>query len=307
MNKRGIVIAQRHTTLDGATRHVKLSGLELRKYLLFWDVIDYPYCPAITEETNDNLDLQFLESAKILKRTKLKDTKINLTHAPGAETIAGLHTSSVSYTPKGIVVRFSIPIELSLKAQMNAYIINDQLEPGAWTMAQIASEPRLYEEETVSRPGIEFELYNMLPVPEQDVPLNEIIEFKEKRKDELIEFRCHLDEIYQKIISSADFPRSRNTEITKLEKSISNLDNVLEAAGISRTTTSLRSYLAGDISSIMSAAGGTALLSSFVEMTPLINGAVSVGLYLAAKSLITPRKQPKGHPFLYLSSIRDHF
>ncbi len=306
MDKRGIVIAQRHITANGATRLLQLSGLELRKYLFFWDVIDYPYCPVLSEKTIDNLDLQFLESANVLQRTELKDFNINITPQPGEETIEDLPTSTVTYTPNEMVISMRLPIEVSLKAQMNAYKINDKLEPGHWTMAQLTTEPRLYMQEAVTRPGIEFELYNILPIPEHDVPLNEILEFKERRSDELIELRCYLDDIYQKIVSSADLPRSKITEITKLEKSLRDLDSVLEADGINRTSTSLRSFIAGDFGSIFSAATGTAVLSSFVEMTPLMHGVVNVGLYLAAKKLISPRKQHKGHPYLYLSSARDN-
>ena len=37
-------------------------------------------------------------------------------------------------------------------------------------------------------PAIEVELYECLPIPASDVPLHDILEFKEKRKDELMQF-----------------------------------------------------------------------------------------------------------------------
>ena len=47
-----------------------------------------------------------------------------------------------------------------------------------------------------------MELIRAIPVPAADVPLNEILEFKEKRKDELMIFRAHIDKLVCEIQNS---------------------------------------------------------------------------------------------------------
>ncbi|WP_365828072.1 DUF6236 family protein [Aeromonas media] len=72
-------------------------------------------------------------------------------------------------------------------------------------MAQLSQKP--FYTQSFATTGIEFELYDVLPIPAVDTPFDEILEFKNKRSDELSAFRCYIDEIIENIIASKDIPR----------------------------------------------------------------------------------------------------
>jgi hypothetical protein len=71
---------------------------------------------------------------------------------------------------------------------LRTYIeLNDE-EPGVWALSQ--GEKSLFLEHGLGLfsegSGMSLNLLRAIPIPAKDVPLNEILEFKEKRKDELL-------------------------------------------------------------------------------------------------------------------------
>jgi len=65
---------------------------------------------------------------------------------------------------------------------------------------------------------------NDLPIPSPESSFDDILNYKDKRKDELLEFRSHLDNIYQLILSQPDTERALVTAIANLKKSITNVN-----------------------------------------------------------------------------------
>lgn len=63
-------------------------------------------------------------------------------------------------------------------------------------------------------------LYNALPVPNKDVPLQDIIEFKLSRRDELLTLRLYLDALYQGITISGDGPHAVNAVLASLDRAV---------------------------------------------------------------------------------------
>ena len=57
-------------------------------------------------------------------------------------------------------------------------------------------------------------------MPDKEVPLNEILNFKEKRSSELRSFRLHLERLYQKIAAQPDLQLSILTEKEDFERSL---------------------------------------------------------------------------------------
>ncbi|GEM_PF-6574577 len=70
----------------------------------------------------------------------------------------------------------------------------------------------------------DIELLNCLPVPPNDIRLEEILEFKLKRESELVALRVSLDELYLAIANSNDIPRAKITQIQKLELALKDLE-----------------------------------------------------------------------------------
>lgn len=276
MSERGIVICTPFEVLPtgGIRCGGDIDNLELRKHLLYFDKIDYPDNNLIS--IGSSPDVTFLESAGILRRPRVN------------------FTGTIS-TGNG---------EFFIAAQETIYAKNSNIEPGQWSLGQSSTTP--FFSNGITSQGIEFNLVNMLPIPQGVVPLEDILEFKQKRKDELIALRSHLDDVYQKIISSADIPRSMTTEIQRLEISLKEIDRTLNEASIEKTITNLRSYIGGNFSSTLGAGLGGAGVSSLIGMSPLIAAMASAGLALTVKPILSPRNSGVINPLNYLKSMRYH-
>ena len=103
---------------------------------------------------------------------------------------------------------------------MAGFSLLDQKEPGCWSLARGPNSISFIGDEVVDSRGVLIALYNAVPVPNKDVPLVDILEFKAKRRDELWAFRVHLENVYQKILSQPDFQLSASSEQAQLEKSL---------------------------------------------------------------------------------------
>jgi hypothetical protein len=267
MNKRGIVISTIFETLTSGGICVKgaPNPIDIRKYLLYWDEIDYPTNNLIHIEGSP--DIKFLEECKVLRRSNIRFI--------GSFLIDGL---------------------IFLQTQQRAYEANEKNEKGCWDLAQLSTTP--YYVNSVQKQCLEFELFNCLPVPEHDVPLNDILEFKEKRRDELLELRVYLDELYQSIITSEDPSKAINTALTKIELSLNDIDRTLTESAIKKITKSLKGIISDniDLNGALFCAGAQQY-----------NWAMGLGaFYLIRKLSSTPTIQTNTvkNPMTYIKSIK---
>lgn len=275
--KRGIVISPPFSRLPtggiGVGGH--LSTFEIRKYLLYWDKIDYPDNNFISVDAGS--DMQYLIESGVASRTKVV-FKGNVSSGDG---------------------------EFFLKAQQVAFDKHNQSDPGAWSLAQPVDEP-FFANAQLSQ-AIEYELYNALPVPINDVPLNEILEFKLKHRDELLALRVSLDEMHEAVISSQDIKRATNTQLTKLEQSLKVVDQVLGEYGIGKMMTSLRGYIAGKYGNILTATSFASLVGPFIGIDPVTAGVLGAAIAFAIKPILSPHAPQGTHPLVYINSIRKSF
>lgn len=272
-DKRGIVISPPFTVLSegGFTCGGDPSPADLRKYLLYWDEIDYPDNNLISIGAGP--DLEFLITAGAASRTRVQ------------------FQGSIS-SGNG---------EFFLAAQQAVFDKRDNESPGHWSLAQLSTAP--YFANSTPTISVEYQLWNMLPVPQADVPLNEILEFKLVRRDELVALRVYLDDLYQSIISAADVPRAKSTQIAKLEIALSEVDRVLGESGIAKKMSSLRGFIAGEFTNITGTGLGAAGIAPFIDMSPLAAGAIGAGVAFAIRPVLSPKKHKTLHPLTYVSSI----
>ena len=78
-------------------------------------------------------------------------------------------------------------------SQIQAFIDLEDREPGLWSLAQ--GENSLFLKDRILEPdaGAFLELTRAIPIPDKDVPLNDVLEFKERRVDEMRRLRTELD------------------------------------------------------------------------------------------------------------------
>jgi len=170
---RGLIISNPiHISDDLVSLNGKLDPSELRFSLLYWDKLVHPRSNCISFGGTE-YDEQYLISAGILTQP--------------------------TYLYTGGVME-----EIIFNTYMTAFSDLENREPGVWSLSQ--GEKSLFINNSaanlIDESGISLELIRAIPVPAADVPLNEILEFKEKRKDELMMFRAHIDQLVLEIQKS---------------------------------------------------------------------------------------------------------
>lgn len=188
---RGLVVSP-PIELEGSKLLVKSSNLdpqELRFALLFWDRLVWPSSRAIHFASGP--DEEFLESAKILARP---DYTIN---GDAAQGIA--------------------------MGQMQAFLDLERAQPGAWAMAQGENSLHWKDGFVDVGSGAFVELHRAIPIPTQDVPLAEVLEFRARRRDELLLLRHHLESFVAEIDAATDKSAALQKRLDEIDKACANL------------------------------------------------------------------------------------
>jgi Family of unknown function (DUF6236) len=147
-------------------KSVRLDPQELRFALLFWERLVWPISRAVYIESGP--DEKFLIEAGVMKRPEY--------------TVSG-------DVAQGMAISFR-----------QAFVDLNDKEPGVWAMSSgeksvlIKNAPQILREA-----GLALDLHRAIPVPNVDVPLNEILEFKARRSNSLLNLRTKLDEFAENV------------------------------------------------------------------------------------------------------------
>lgn len=165
--RRGLVVSP-PLVVQGSRIELKdthLDPQELRFALLFWDKLVWPISRSIRFDNNP--DEQFLEINGTLRRPEFTN------HGDGAQ---------------GLV-----------KSQVNTFLDLDRREPGVWSLSQGENSFLIKDKILQEGNGVFVELHRAIPVPDKDVPLNDVLEFRTKRYSELAALRAELDDFVLKV------------------------------------------------------------------------------------------------------------
>ncbi|HDY7983644.1 DUF6236 family protein [Vibrio vulnificus] len=303
--ERGVVLSPQFTRLPTGDVLFKsaVDDFELRKYLTYWDKIDVPKSSFIEFDCHQ---FRLLEASGHLSRTiygeKRYPVGAKISHSHQIY-LGGIFSAEIDDCTNLTINK--VCGEQILKAHEDVYMLRSGKEPGQWSKAQISTD--LISFDAKDKEAIEIELYNMLPVPCVETPLEDILEFKVKRHDELVAFRGYLDEMYQQILGAADIPRARNTQLNRLEQAIRDVDKTMKESKIKVFADSLRSVLSG-LDGIVGTglAVGTTVAASAIGTTPLIAG-LSGAAVIAGIKMIPQSKSTANNDLTYLKSLRSNF
>ncbi len=212
--KRGIVIAGADISANGDSLMVERTGInaeDLRFYLTYFDLIERPVNNAF--HITPSPDEQFLASCKVLSNTVINKM-------PG--TMNG--SFFVDVHDEAFLQKTASSNEVWVKGGAGVSFIDAR------------KSSRIVD-------VVEMSLYELLPCPIETVPLAEILEFKDKRADELLAFRAHLDEVYECVTSSGDIPRANSAALTRLSQSLSDLSKVVEPSFSYKLVSGLRVHI----------------------------------------------------------------
>jgi len=244
MNRRGLILVPEFT-VNQETNQLQIRNLGgassealVRQNLPYWDAFDLPDNPIIATRLTPSLE--FLQAQGIVQKT-------NARPAFG-----------------GAIA------EMWVRAQLEAFRINEEKEPGVWTLAQHGDKFWLPQTERIQTRAVEAILYRALPVPNEEISFEDILYFKQRRTDELQALRAELDDLHLHIVSQSDIPRATSTALNRLEKALIDIDKATTEAWPRK----LRSSLKLDISLSNIAAGamgGASVAASFA--LPIAAGA----------------------------------
>jgi Family of unknown function (DUF6236) len=189
--QRGLVVSS-PMEIQGSNLFVRspqLDPQELRLSLLFWDRLAWPFSRSVYLPAGP--DEQFLETEGVLVRPEF--------------TFEGGAAQGIAMT------------------QIAAFKQFDQNEPGMWALAQGENSLLLKNGDLEVDKGAFIELYRAVPVPDRNVPLNDILEFKQKRRDELLLLRNEIDNIFFEL-------NSANNGAAELANHVTRIDSACAAA-----------------------------------------------------------------------------
>lgn len=145
---------------------------------------------------------------------------------------------------------------------------------------------------------------DVLPVPTDDVPLKDIIKFKEERKTELLSLREIIDSYHKELSKSKD--RKEIKEITiqfkeKVLKGKTNLEQNMKDSKLKKVFESFKSLISIKSQSFCEAIGFTIAEVPLEISVPIIAGTAAIEI---GSSLIASRNKHRADiresPFSYL-------
>jgi hypothetical protein len=239
---RGIIIYPEMRRMPGGGVRIVSSivdPLTVRRAALYWDKIDHPTTRAIYVALSP--DEERLKQAGVLTETRITD-------------------------------RFQTE-NILLEAPARALLQHNTAAPGQWALAQ--SSPDLVIPASLSIPtrGLEVELHEALPVPAEDVPIEDVLQFKHRRRDELLAFRSWMDELYLKAIDARDGGRAREAAVLELHNRLADVSRVVGEQPWRRVFTSLKIDLASTDVAML----GTLLHQPLAKIVGAVAASIKIG------------------------------
>lgn len=184
---------------DGIEVSSGIDPLELRFSLLFWDRLVWPKNTFVDFGADD--DSEYLMTTGIMKRPKYD--------------VGGAFGDVVA------------------EVQLKAFHDLNAREPGLWSFAQgertfLDLRKHYFE----SNKGFSYELTSAIPVPDFSAPIADILEFKERRRDQLLELRVELDSFSRKIEKGGDREADYRAAVNDIERACINALKVSRESGL---------------------------------------------------------------------------
>lgn len=151
---------------------------------------------------------------------------------------------------------------------------------------------------------------NCLPIPRDDVPMKKIVDFKRRRRNELLHFRQEIDEYQHTLRQCQD--KKEVTEVTitfkeKIERNVRDLEAVMKDGNVATMAGSLKTLVKADSPALWATIGVAAGQATKITDIPLEWSAVGIGIlgtieitsYLVDK-VNENRATIRNSPFAYL-------
>lgn len=278
--QRGVVVSSelitRNKNDSGFTIQRTINPVEMNYLALYWDKIVIPSNNIIhTGVSNEDV---FMESG-VLER-------------PRYSVNGAFNTDDYS--------------DLQVKLQSKTVdVLREKIPDSDWRIHQFGGD--FLSRDSFFSESARIELANLLPVPSVDVHIHEILEFKERRASELAALHSYSDDLYLEILNSGDPDLTKAKTMSKLKKTISDIDKLNNESWRSPIKFNLQISNEVDIAKIKSlylTVAGAATTGHPLES--LIVGGLCTFLegYVSLKVGLQSVRPGGGNELIYLSNAR---
>ena len=201
----------------------------IRRYLLYWDKIDYPYSnafPLLKANEADGYELLKSEGIVIEPNIFIRDNGIVELNEKRDKIDNYFNSYEEFVTSEEFLETETVK---ALLAQSGSLEFNSRrFSNMRWSIGSSGVGLIYPEGQSETEKIAELELENMLPVPSEDVQIEEILDYKLKRKDDLDRLWSSLDELYLEVANNADPDRAKDMVTGKLKSAIVDVRRTLE-------------------------------------------------------------------------------
>lgn len=114
--------------------------------------------------------------------------------------------------------------ELYTECHLAAFSELEAREPGLWAMSEGPSSFNLQAGGAIRESrGALVELHRAIPLPERNVPLEDLLRFKEARRDEIKSLTLELDGLFSRVVSAADSAFELQRAISEIDEKCANV------------------------------------------------------------------------------------
>ena len=235
MSKRGVIIAGLcDASIESGRPTIRAPFLDpilIRTSLLYWDRIDIPDNDLIAVGLPTELDI--LTQERILSR-KL----VPILHGSNFNHLLRIGGNG-SLSAKGFVINGQEVDMVDLLNQVPVKAFNELMREQDTLWSYVQNSPTVASPSSSGR-SLLFEIHNALPVPDSDVPIEKILDFKLKRQSDLLALRQEIDESYQMINNATDIDHAKSMAFTRLSAILSDLEKIAKETLASKLKRSLR-------------------------------------------------------------------
>lgn len=247
---KGIVISSPITISQNGAMSVRggMDPVELRRAVLFWDRINKPKNNFIGIDLSD--DEEFLLQCGILDELEIR-----------ANSFSG---------QAGFI---------QAQLHMMAFSELEKREPGLWAMSEGENSFNLQAGGIFSTArGALVELHRAIPLPTQDVPLAELLNFKEKRRDEIKSLSLELDGLFYRVMNAEDSQFELGRAVREIDQRCHDIVAVGKEANIKFSLSDFNYGVSLEVNStnlLVSGAAG-AIMGTTIGL-PIVGAAIGVG------------------------------
>jgi len=278
--KRGIVSSQNAFSVDKNKNYFSLSQglntIDINYYSLYWDKLVIPSTSFIYYAVPNEkvlIDCGFLTRPKV-----------NLVGPLSADTL---------------------PIQESLTQTKTVDMLRSQYRNIDWSL-HFLNNALFPSSQSIKKECIRMELAQLLPVPDSNVPIEDILDFKHRRSDELRALHSYCDELYDEILKSGDLDFTKMKSLERLKSCLEDLDKLNKQGWRSPIKFNMSFAPEFDLSQLGSASiTGLAAIQSPHPMATLTAGAILnvLGGFIKVKPALQSMRTGKGSPHMvYISS-----